>query len=121
MKRDLDLIRHILIVIENSDSDKLTVDSFTTDEFNEKMVSFHISLLLDCGYIEAAKFTVIGQKYQQYIVKRMTSSGYDYLDAIRSDNIWFKTKEALKSIGNSASLDIIKAIAGKIALSILEL
>lgn len=121
MKRDLDLIRYILIGIEGSVSTKLTIDDFVNDDYDANAISFHISLLLDCGYIEATKFNVIGQNYQQYLIKRITSSGYDYLDSIRDSNVWSKTKESLKAIGGSASLEVIKAIAGKVALGFLGL
>ena len=121
MKRDLDLIRYILANIENSTSTKLTVDDFTNDAYDASRISFHISLLLDCGYIEATEFNVIGQKYQQYLIKRITSSGYDYLNSVRDANVWSKTKETLKSVGNSVSLDVIKTVASKVALNLLGL
>lgn len=121
MKRDLDLIRYILIGIEDSVSTKLTIDDFVNDDYDAHTISFHISLLLDYGYIEANKFNVIGQNYQQYLIKRITSSGYDYLDSIRDSNVWSKTKESLKVVGGSASLEVIKAIAGKVALGFLGL
>jgi len=41
----------------------------------------------------------------------MTSQGHDYLDAIRNDGIWQRTKEAVAETGGSAALEIIKAVA----------
>lgn len=120
MKRDLDLIRYILICIENSDSTKITINDLINADYDAPTISFHISLLLDNGYIEATKFNAIGQHYQQYLIKRITASGYDYLDNVRDIKIWSKTKELLKTMGNSASLELIKAIAGKVALNFLK-
>ena len=44
-------------------------------------------------------------------VFRMTNQGHDYLDAIRDNGIWTKTKAAVAETGGSATLEIVKALA----------
>jgi len=121
LQRDLDLIRHILIVTESSTSSKLTIENFVTDKYDAALVSFHIGLLLGCKYIEANKVSVIGERYKQYIVKHITASGYDYLDAVRDESVWSKTKDKLKKIGTATSLDVVKSVASKVTLGLLGL
>lgn len=119
MKRDLDLIRNILLVIENSDTDRLFISDFVTDSRTEEIVSHHLKLLLDCDYIDATSRNTIGCPYTQFIVHRITSKGYDYLDSVRDVSIWEKTKKALLQVGGSASLDTVKAVASSIILKML--
>lgn len=121
MKRNLDLIRHILLVIEDSSSDRLTISDFITEEYPENMVSHHLKLLLDCGYIDAVARKSIGAPYTMFIVHRMTSQGYDYLESVKDKSIWDKTKIKLLEIGGSATLDTVKTVASSIALKMLGL
>ncbi len=37
--------------------------------------------------------------YNVFMIKRITSTGYDFLDALRNDTIWKKTKEKMKEVG----------------------
>lgn len=41
----------------------------------------------------------------------VTWQGHDYLDAIRDDSIWKKTKKAVIETGGNATLEITKALA----------
>jgi len=77
MKRDLELIRKILLAIENSDSRKIDVidlakQIFQTDpskpDFvnNAGLVSHHVQLLLDAEYIDAEPFAAMRIPYDQF-------------------------------------------------------
>lgn len=120
MKRDLDFIRELLLFIEESDSTNIPPNEFLklTDDFDK--ICYHLYLLHESGYIQASNITCKGCEYPQYLVHWLTGTGCDYLDAVRSNSVWNKTKESLVSTGSSAALDVIKSVAGKITLSLLE-
>lgn len=111
MKRDLDLIREILLTIENDTSNRLSLHSFTYDPKQFPIISFHLELLLDAGFIVATPLKALGQRYTDFYIRRLTNSGCDYLDSVRDNNIWNKTKDKLLSVGGSATLDIVKTVA----------
>lgn len=112
LKRDLNLLREILLKIESNNScNPLCIGNFTNNEIECPNYSFHIHLLLDAGYIEAKKISYIGQQCDDFLITRLTNSGCDYIDAIRDDTVWNSTKEKLKSVGGSSALEIVKAIA----------
>jgi Hypothetical protein (DUF2513). len=118
MKRDLDLIRDILLKIESLDQRVISIadlGSTTEDEF--KIIGFHVRLLMDCNYIEAVDLR--SKEEDIYVIKRITSSGYDYLDSIRDDKVWRTTKSKLETVGSSASLEVVKVIAGKVITGLL--
>lgn len=121
MKRDLDLLRKILLAIENADEfyyyngiPHLASDIGCS---NLELVSFHVSLLVDNNYIEVLNISCCDIDYDDYMIKRLTADGCDYLDNVRNDTIWNKTKEAISNVGGTCALDIVKSIAGKIILN----
>lgn len=121
MKRDLDLLRKILLAIENANEfyyyNGIPLLASDIGCPNLNLVSFHVSLLVDNNYIEVLNVTCCGIAYDDYTIKRLTADGCDYLDNIRNDTIWNKTKEAISNVGGTCALDIVKSIAGKIILS----
>ncbi len=119
MKRNLELIRHILLTMESSSKTRICIEDFETTEYDPKTISYHINLLLDCDYLDATVVPMCGCPYDQFIVHRLTSQGHDYLDSVRDDNIWEETKKQIGKVSSSVSLDIIKSVSGKIILGLL--
>lgn len=113
MKRDLELIRNILLAIENVEPDDrhaININSFLHLNNNPYVISHHIKLLLDSNFIEA-EGPIYTFDIDDYYIDRITSSGYDYLDSVRSPEIWAATKKKLLTVGGSATLDIVKSVA----------
>ena len=121
MKRDLDLLRKILLAIENADEfyyyNGIPYLASDIGCSNLELVSFHVSLLVDNNYIEVSDISCCGINYDDYMIKRLTADGCDYLDNIRNDTIWNRTKEVISNAGGTCALDIVKSIAGKIILN----
>lgn len=120
MKRNLDLIREILLRIESNEQNAtLSSSSFHDLNENNDVIDYHLYLLADAGYIEYLEVPIIGHYYPQIIVQWITNDGCDYLDSIRSPKIWAKTKEKLKDVGGQASFDVVKTIAEHLVMSML--
>ncbi|MFP1644406.1 DUF2513 domain-containing protein [Pontitalea aquivivens] len=102
MKRDDDFIRTLLLRFE-ADQDWLQLMTGDTsgasrDELRER---YHVLLMMDQGLMAP-----VGRS-----TMRMTAAGHDFLDAIRDQGIWSKTKEAVAETGGNASLEILKSLA----------
>lgn len=112
MKRDNDLIRNILLAIEDCPDvppNVLRIESFL-DFCNEPaVISMHIELLKEAGLVEAHRI-LRSDKVKGWEVERLTFSGYEYLETIRSAKVWRNVKERMKAVGG-ATLEIIKAVA----------
>jgi hypothetical protein len=50
-------------------------------------------------------------------VHRLTWQGHDLLDAIRNDQVWAQTKTTVIEIVGSVAVDVLKNIAGHIAMN----
>ena len=100
MKRDNDFIRQLLLEYEQSDDIHLVAVNVIFPPNDEKKRYHHVQLLCDAGY-----FAPVGKG-----VYRKTNQGYDYLEAIKNETVWAKTKEEVTKLGG-ATLDMIKDIA----------
>lgn len=110
MKRDMDLIRKILLELEKKES----ITSWTTitiDGYRDDQVNYHIGLLDEAGFIEAERYLD-----GQYMVRNLTWEGHEFLENAKNDTIWTKAKEFIKEKGGSVSLGIMTEILKKIAL-----
>lgn len=100
MKRDDDFIRSLLFEIEQSEEPYLLAPLKLAPSPEELKRYMHAKWLSDAGLLIEEKRGVF----------RITNQGHDYLNAIRNDNIWNKTKYAASSAGG-VGLGMMKDIA----------
>ncbi len=100
MKRDNDYIRLILLEIEaQSDWLILLSEELSLGE-DERKLEYHMQLLCDAGL--ATQVSANGF--------RLTNAGHDYIDAIRNDGIWQRTKDGASKVGGM-TLSMMKDLA----------
>lgn len=109
MQRDLDLVRLILMRVENA-SGPLTLRDFASDAYADAVVAYHLRLMENRGLIDASFTTEWSGIVVKATVSGLTWEGADYLDAIRDDGLWRKTKEALKRSG-AVTFGAVKEVA----------
>ncbi|WP_417240629.1 DUF2513 domain-containing protein [Celeribacter halophilus] len=121
MKRDPQIVRKILLEMETSEvnhfEEKLAIRGVLSKADTEqgkqnRTRAEHIRWMMDEG--------LIGMVPGSDVHVRVTAKGCDFLDAVRNDKIWKRTLDKLKVVGGEASLDVIKSIASKILLSVIE-
>lgn len=101
MTRDDEYLRELLLEIEAETTGHYFCVRHLSPSGSELKRWHHVDLLEDQGLV---KSTGKG-------VYRLTSDGHDFIDAIRDEGIWFKTKEAVRDTGGNATLEIIKSLA----------
>jgi hypothetical protein len=86
MRRDLDLVRSLLLTVE-SDGEHPIADGYTNEE-----VADHAQQLLG----GTGRRGFVARNHQNvpigFTFTRLTSRGHDFIDATRNPNIWIKTK-----------------------------
>lgn len=121
MKRDWDLIRHILLTCEEAPpSKRLNPQDFGT---TDKAVLFeHVRMLADAGYLDARLMAFhTGQSGGEFVILNLLWDGHDLLAKMKSDAWWSKIKKVAADKGLSLTLDVIKAVATPAAKSLLGL
>ena len=94
MKRDMGLIREILLQVEArpsvNDWGPVEIDGRSQEE-----ISYHVKMLDDDGLLEALDMRTLGPDGFKYDPKFLTARGHDFLDSIRSPSVWGKVKQQL--------------------------
>ncbi|MDT8346003.1 MAG: DUF2513 domain-containing protein, partial [Thermohalobaculum sp.] len=121
VRRNQDLSRALLLEMEARHVPYIEVCAFLTPTDEERERHYHLHLLADAGLIsvqDERRFYINdempnedGRTYSRSTVYRLTNAGHDYLEAIRDENIWDKTKAVVSETGGNATLEIIKALA----------
>lgn len=87
MKRDMDLIRKIVLEVRNATGPVNVIEDVDTDTFAE-----HALLLQEAGLIEAS-IKVNQHRPVAVVIWRLTWAGHDFAQSIVDDTLWRKAKE----------------------------
>lgn len=113
MKRDLELLRKLLLSIEESDDIPVHPDQLAKLCHDQNLLNYHIHLLFEAGFIEAIESNIMGNPIPQYLILYLSNSGCDYLDSVRDVTVWNKVKSCLSSVGGNVALNIVQELAEK--------
>lgn len=103
MKRDMDLIRELMLKLESlpmrvgsivhikGNVDELQVDGYDVDQIN-----YHLALIREAGLIDSPGNGPIGGGFP---FRRLSWTGHDFLDSVRSPDVWDKTKQVAAAAG----------------------
>jgi hypothetical protein len=105
VQRNTELIRAILFKIEASPLDGL-IDIEVPGSTDEE-VSYHVMLLHKAGLIEATDCSSL--QGHSWKATSLTWEGHEFIDAIRSDTVWNKTKEFVVAKTGTLTIEAIKA------------
>jgi hypothetical protein len=112
VKRDMDLLRDILLKIEDdpkkdgrttfyiSNSEEMQIVGHSEEEF-----FYHLQLLIRARLIDGSAEQIPME------VRSLTWEGHEFVDNIRNDNIWDNTKKRVGDLVGSLSVSVIAALA----------
>ncbi|MGB2985731.1 MAG: DUF2513 domain-containing protein [Phycisphaerae bacterium] len=109
MKRNMDLVRKILLVLEEHEHGfapkKLQIEGHSNEE-----VAFHVHLMGEAGLLEVYDDTSFDGTSPEAIPAHITWNGYEFLDAARSPSIWEAAKQRIVSEGLGLSFEVLKGL-----------
>lgn len=111
MKRDMDLVRSLLVEIEKLPFDGSFHDVSVPGR-SEEEISYHILLMKEAGLIEATDLSSMDGVCWKPV--RLTNDGHEFLEAARNDNLWSNAKQRVISTAGDLTIEGLK-----IALSVL--
>lgn len=106
MKRDMELIRELLLRIE-AEHDTRSISGFTTDE-----IKYHKSLLIESALAEGVVLPNHSSSSgipADVHIRKLTWDGHNFIDAITSDSNWQTVKELIRESGKQITLETVKA------------
>lgn len=113
MKRDMDLIRALLLKLEALPMQPGDVVHITPDAdeiaipgYDAAQIEYHLSQILAEGYVDDGGVRpMVGIGFLS-----LTPDGHDFVDSVRDPAIWAKTKQGAIAAGGF-TLDLLKDLA----------
>lgn len=119
MKRDMDLVRLILLKIEEEHRAGLLHD-LSIGGYDNDSVAYHCQMLHEAGFLAAFTARYADNTVLFFSVGPLTWEGNEFLDRIRDDSIWSKTKRSIKDSGLPMVLEAIVKVSGAVLSSMIE-
>lgn len=103
MKREMDLVRRLLLAIELQPHGEIlmAIDGVDSDTFVA-----HAQWLLDAEFVEGKVTDIAGLACAR--IERLTWQGCEFLDAARNETLWTQAKEVFRSNMVSFPLSLLK-------------
>lgn len=108
MKRDMDLIRAILLEVEAAPSG-FAPSNIEIPGYTQEQIRYHAYLLNEAGLVNGIDVTSHGSKGPEMLITKLTWKGYEFLDSARENKIWNQAKGMIYKVGG-ASLPIWTAL-----------
>ena len=114
MRRDLDLIRKLLLYFENKDGAQviLNVEDMGVEGYDASTLRYHLFLMHDAGLLhaQAQRSSTDPTRVVQVYPFFLTWEGHDFLDSIRDETRFNQIKKALVQEVGGWTLGLVKSL-----------
>ena len=122
MKRDMDLIRTLLLEIESwLPGARVPSTRIVIEPYTEEQIRYHAELLHDAGFIGGVLAVHRATGERPAIVGRLTWRGHEFVDATRSDIVWAAVKKRAESVGGSVNMELLLELIFAVSRSMMWL
>ena len=113
MRRDMDLIRELMLKLEAmhrkpgvveelfAGEGEMIIEGYSADE-----IDYHLSLIVEAGFLATHGTMLSGA----VLFDRLTWAGHDFVGSGRSPEVWAKTKKGAEAAGGF-TVDLLKDLA----------
>lgn len=119
MRRDIDLIRVMMLAVEKAD-EPVNVDAFADDAHPRELCAYNAALMAEAGLADCLIKRSMSGEIVYAEIHGLTWAGADWLDAVRSKSLWKQVKMKVAGAVGSASFDVLKQVACQLALKALS-
>src|SRR3954468_7700291 len=111
MKRDMDLVRQLLLKLEDDPKfngrSKYMVyaNDFEIEGFGYEEIDYHLGLLIEAGLVEGQAMASPG-----FVISQVSWQGHEFAATVRDPAIWSATKDGAKKAGGF-SLELLGELA----------
>ena len=111
MKRDMELVRKVLLAVQNEDQNQ-PIDGYTEDQ-----ILYHKELVIRSGFAEGAILPDLSRATEvpaEVYIRKLTWEGHDFIDAIADESNWNKVKEFLSDAGKQVTIETVKVAVSQL-------
>jgi hypothetical protein len=109
MKRDIDLVRKLLIYFEDKPDDRIVKD-LELEGYSKLEVQYHLILMDQADLLRKEVSSSTPDRVIRIYPFSLTWQGHEFLEASRNDTIWNKAKDIVKSKTGALSFELVKAL-----------
>lgn len=96
MKRNMDLVRAILIAMEKSDATRFSESDIQVEGHTQEGIEYHLCIMKDAGLLDGIVQSYYGRWSFDVWLAWL---GHEFLEAFREDTRWNRTKGILSKAG----------------------
>jgi hypothetical protein len=111
MKRDIELVRKILLAVEDSKDANRRGFRPKIDGYEDEVIQVHVGLLWNKGLIKAMDCS--SSNGESYIITGLTWEGHDFIEAARNETVWRRVMKVVTEKGGGITLEITKELLKK--------
>ena len=112
MKRDMDLVRQIMLRIEALPPGQPM--QFRMGEVEDPVLIAHLEMMIGAGLVNGKITQPHGTRGAVIIISDLTWAGHEWLETVRSDDVWRQTTATVQERGGALSFELAKAVATNI-------
>lgn len=109
MKCDMNLVRTILLEIENQGSGYAPIN-LAIEGYNQEQIRYHAHIMTQCGLIESINCTDLSSKSPQAIPTSLTWQGHEFIESARNETLWKKAMTTAQEKGTSITIPVISQL-----------
>ena len=105
MKRDITLIREILLWTEKQDHGYIASNP-DINNYTKEQIAYHVYLMHQSGLVDANDEGSFGDKSPNYGLVSLTSSGHNFIANLKDETVWAKAKKSILKTTPGITLDL---------------
>ena len=112
MKRDLDLVRQILLQIEALPAGPPA--QYRMSEIEDPVLLAHFELVLASGLVNGKISRSQSSRGDVISISGLTWQGHEWIETVRQDSVWNETTSTLLESGGALTYELTRAVAERI-------
>jgi Hypothetical protein (DUF2513) len=113
MKRDMELVRELMLAIESQDGDNDT--DFELAGYNESQIDYHLELLIEAQFVVGEVHHLQGGYRPVIRIGRLSWEGHEFLDNACNEPVWKKAMSIITEKGGSVSVGVLMQVLASAA------
>jgi hypothetical protein len=112
MKRDLDLVRQLLLQIEGLPAGPPA--QYRTSEIEDPVLLAHFELVIASGLVNGKISRSQSSRGDVISISGLTWEGHEWIEMVRSQSVWNATKSMLLDSGGALTYELTKEVAANL-------
>lgn len=109
MRRDFDLIRKIILAIEELPTSEVP-EEFVIEGYSSEQIGYHNFLIIDAGLAEGVDVGGYAQSSPNWELTHLTSAGHDFAEVARNETLWRQARGLVKEKAGGVTLEVLKDV-----------